>query len=150
MWHRVLLCAQAPYTVVHVNAAHKALVQQGLLKPSVVGEAFTLSIERTQTESTEEYISRAVIQSYEHDKTASSQNSFLGNVRIFPVLSSDESFSRIVRSYTNDSDHRPHTRNCDPRPPSREAPHLDSKPKPSIAESCNQYISHYLLEFGSR
>ena len=150
--HRVLFCAQAPYTIVHTNAAYSALVQQGLVKPCLVGDAFSSDV-GDGVQSSEENISRIVANhmiSLEHQDDQSlkgPRKMRSGFVHIFPVMSNDEAFSQFVRSYE-----KHHLLSCkDTEVISRRGiPSPSHGMSPSANHGANlpftQYRSHYLLQ----
>lgn len=151
--HRVLFCAQAPYTVLHANAAYGSLVQKGLAKPCLVGEPFS-SNERYEGESSEVFISRIVAdhmrafgdEDHGNDEEAPARprNSLPGFVLIFLVMSSDETYSQFIRDYRNDSQRQqmdtPGLCNLDA------STHGSSSPVTHRESILNECVSHYLLQ----
>ena len=118
---RVLFCAQSPYTIVHTNAAYGTLMRR------IVGEPFASS-ERCEAESPEEHITRIVAG---HIEALQLENDG-STVRVFPVLSSDESFSQLCSHKKCHSQLKsPTSCNGEGENPSSRFP---------------QYLSHYLLQ----
>lgn len=154
---RVLFCAHDPYTIVHINAAYSTLFQKGIVKPCIIGESFS-SIKQTSNSSTEEdLISRAVA---DHVNVASSSlqsSNQLRHVRIFPVMSNDETCSQLVRSY--EKNHSQFKRMDSPNDleacttsndgssmPCSKATMPTKVRKRRLSDRCTQYRSHYLLQ----
>lgn len=166
---RVLFCAQAPYNIVHTNAAYSTLVQKGLAKPCIVGESFA-SNDRHEVENSDAHISRIVdehigalqLEDDRNSKENSDQSrkllsGFVGlhHIRILPVVSIDETCSQTVRSYEKchlqlRQMNSPHDNNIMEGIPTRSygdampsSQDLSSTVDPN---SCTQHISHYLLQ----
>ena len=132
----MLICAQHPFTVVHVNAAYTALVQQGLVKSFSVGQTFD-SIQGRGGEclNEEEAITRIMSQF----KTGSIQDTRQEHMTIFPVISTNDICSQIISSY------RSNLRQLQAVPSSHTKPVI--KEDDNVTKSsCSEYVSHYLLQ----
>ena len=136
----------------HTNAAYTTLVQQGQAKQCAVGEAFGSIKEQKAGESPEDYISRTVahhVGAFHHKDSTLGSFSRPGLVHIFPVLSNDETCSQSIRIYQS---------NCMQRQ-QMDKPELSGsmdtttssvgKEGPKMT-SCDQYVSHYLLQIEPR
>ena len=140
----MLICAQHPFTVVHVNAAYTALVQQGLVKSFSVGQTFD-SIQGRGGEclKKEEALTRIVSQF----KTGSIQDTRQDRITIFPVISTNDMCSQIISSYRNNLRQLQVVDN----PKTNMLPSSHTKPvvkeEGSVSKSsCSEYVSHYLLQ----
>jgi len=167
---RVLICAKAPHNVVHINAAYSELVQQGRAKPYIVGESLSPnSNEHCEVQSPKEYIAK-IIEDHivslrlkdkdnrncksNSEKQRISQLGFVGfhRVHILPVMSTDETCSYSAHGYEKcHLLHRPFGNVADNVTASvsgrsKVDPALSFKDASQNSQSCNQYISHYLLQ----
>ena len=123
--HRVIFCAQAPYTVVHTNAAYTTLVQLGLTKSCIVGETFGGYTNNNEHQAAKEedgtpeeciarIVSEHVVATATTDNNSPPLSSFTSsksavrpiggvvgkkNIHIFPILSNDDTCSQFIRSY---------------------------------------------------
>lgn len=147
---RVLFCAQDPYTIVHINAAYSTLVQKGIAKPCTIGESF--SINQTSNLGTQEdLISKAVADHVNVASSNSPSSDQLRHVRIFPVMSNDETCSQLVRSYEKNHSHfrRMDSPNdleaCTTSNDGSSMPCSKCR-KRRLSDRCTQYRSHYLLQ----
>lgn len=150
--YRVLFCAQTPYTVVHTNAAYTTLVQQGQAKQCAVGESFGSIKEHKAGESPEDYISRTVahhVGEFHHKDSTLRNFSRPGLVHIFPVLSNDETCSQLIRSYQSNCIQRQRMDNPELSGSMDTTSSTVGKEGPKMT-SCNQYVSHYLLQIEPR
>ena len=121
--NRVLFCAQAPHTVLHANAAYVTLAQKkGIANPCIAGRSFSSRYLQILNDiggdnNSEAYISqivsdhvRAILDNTEAQRrpsqttttsSSSSHHPTCGNVKIFRIMSSDQTYSRFIRDYTN-------------------------------------------------
>ena len=121
--NRVLFCAQAPHTVLYANAAYVTLVQKkGLANPCISGQSFSSRYLQILHDiggdsNSEVYISqlvshhvRAILDNNEVQRRPSqattttsnlSHHATAGNVKIFRIMSSDQTYSQFIRDYTN-------------------------------------------------
>ena len=141
---RVLICAQHPFTVVHVNAAYTSLVQQGLAKSFRVGQTFD-SVEGRGGEclKEEEALTRIVSQL----KTGWVQDTQQDRITIFPVISANDMCSQIISSYRSNLRQLQAVDN----PETNMLPSSHTKPifkdDGGVSKcSCSEYVSHYLLQ----
>ena len=121
--NRVLFCAQAPHTVLYANAAYVTLAQKkGIANPCIAGRSFSSRYLQILNDTggdnnSEVYISqivsdhvRAILDNTEAQRrpsqitttsSSSSHHATCGNVKIFRIMSSDQTYSRFIRDYTN-------------------------------------------------
>ena len=143
----MLICAQHPFTVVHVNAAYTALVRQGLVKSFSVGQTFD-SIQGRGGEclNEEEAITRIMSQF----KTGSIQDTRQEHMTIFPVISTNDICSQIISSYRNNLRQLQAVSNPEIMLPSSHTKPVvkeDDNISKSVSKiSCSGYVSHYLLQ----
>ena len=136
---RVLICAQHPFTVVHVNAAYTALVQQGFVKSFSVGQTFDPIQDKGGEclKEDQEALTRIVSQF----KTGSIQDTRQDRrITIFPVISTNDMCSQIISSY------RSNLQQLQAVSSSHTNPIVKDDWGGVAKSSCYEYVSHYMLQ----
>jgi hypothetical protein len=151
---RVLFCANAPYTVVHTNAAYSSLVQKGLAKQCVVGDPLSPG-DICEGESSEQYIIRLVASHVgvfkQEEECTPKPPGFVGcQVHVYPVMSCDETCRPNEGSHedycTSQDREFVAATSCSGNLISslQGAPY--SVKSGGICADTSQYLSHYLLQ----
>jgi hypothetical protein len=169
--NRVLFCAQAPHTVLYANAAYVTLVQKrGLTTPFIAGQSFSSRYLQIPNDTggdsnSEVYISqlvldhvRAILDNNEAQRRPSqattttrnlSHHTTAGNIKIFRIMSSDQTYSQFIRDYTNAFQQSMQTLGLS----NVDLSNWDALEKPAIEHSAetqsnisDDSVTHYLLQ----